>query len=142
MPYLETNRGVVNQADCDHLGHMNVARYYGICADVGVILQNEIGLTPDDIRSGRRLSMVVVRNESDFKAEILVAEPIIMRSAILEIGSKSMLLHHQLFRADGVMAFDTTQRVVLFDLVNRRAAEIPADVRAKVEAILVAERAS
>ena len=142
MPYLETYRGVVNQADCDHLGHMNVARYYGICADVGVILQNEIGLTPDDIRSGRRLSMVVVRNESDFKAEILVAEPIIMRSAILEIGSKSMLLHHQLFRADGVMAFDTTQRVVLFDLVNRRAAEIPADVRAKVEAILVAERAS
>ena len=142
MPYLETYRGVVNQADCDHLGHMNVARYYGICADVGVILQNEIGLTPDDIRSGRRLSMVVVRNESDFRAEILVAEPIIMRSAILEIGSKSMLLHHQLFRADGVMAFDTTQRVVLFDLVNRRAAEIPADVRAKVEAILVAERAS
>ena len=114
----------------------------GICADVGVILQNEIGLTPDDIRSGRRLSMVVVRNESDFTAEILVAEPIIMRSAILEIGSKSMLLHHQLFRADGVMAFDTTQRVVLFDLVNRRAAEIPPDVRAKVEAILVAERAS
>ena len=142
MPYLETYRGVVNQADCDHLGHMNVARYYGICADVGVILQNEIGLTPDDIRSGRRLSRVVVRNESDFTAEILVAEPIIMRSAILEIGSKSMLLHHQLFRADGVMAFDTTQRVVLFDLVNRRAAEIPADVRAKVEAILVAERAS
>ena len=93
MPYLETYRGVVNQADCDHLGHMNVARYYGICADVGVILQNEIGLTPDDIRSGRRLSMVVVRNESDFTAEILVAEPIIMRSAILEIGSKSMLLH-------------------------------------------------
>ena len=142
MPYLETYRGVVNQADCDHLGHMNVARYYGICADVGVILQNEIGLTPDDIRSGRRLSMVVVRNESDFTAEILVAEPIIMRSAILEIGSKSMLLHHQLFRADGVMAFDTTQRVVVFDLVNRRAAEIPPDVRAKVEAILVAERAS
>ena len=141
MPYLETYRGVVNQADCDHLGHMNVARYYGICADVGVILQNEIGLTPDDIRSGRRLSMVVVRNESDFKAEILVAEPIIMRSAILEIGSKSMLLHHQLFRADGVIAFDTTQRVVVFDLVNRHAAEIPEDVRTKVEAILVTERA-
>ena len=137
MPYIESYRGVVNQADCDHLGHMNVARYYGICADVGVILQNEIGLTPDDIRHGRRIGMVVVRNESDFKAEILVAEPIIMRSAILEVGTKSMLFHHQLFRADGVMAFDTTQRVVLFDLVNRRAAEIPTDVRAKAEAMAV-----
>ena len=138
MPYLETYRGVVNQADCDHLGHMNVARYYGICADVGVILQNEIGLTPDDIRRGRRLALVVVRNESDFKAEIAVGEPVVMRSAILEIGGKSMLFHHQLFRADGVMAFDTTQRVVLFDLVKRIAAEIPADVRAKVEAMITA----
>jgi acyl-CoA thioester hydrolase len=137
MPYLETYRGVVNQADCDHLGHMNVARYYGICADVGVILQNEIGLTPEDMRHGRRLALVVVRNESDFKAEIMVAEPVVMRSAILEIGGKSMLFHHQLFRADGVIAFDTTQRVVLFDLVNRRAVEIPPDVREKVEAILV-----
>jgi acyl-CoA thioester hydrolase len=141
MPYLETYRGVVNQADCDHLGHMNVARYYGICADVGIVLQNEIGLTPEDIRHGRRIGMVVVRNESDFKAEILVAEPIIMRSAILEIGSKSLLFHHQLFRADGVIAFDTTQRVVLFDLVKRTAAEIPPDVREKVEAIMVTERA-
>lgn len=82
-----------------------------------------------------------MRNESDFKAEILVAEPIIMRSAILEIGSKSLLFHHQLFRADGVIAFDTTQRVVLFDLVKRTAAEIPPNVREKVEAILVTERA-
>ncbi len=49
-----------------------------------------------------------------------------------------MLFHHQLFRADGVMAFDTTQRVVLFDLVKRTAAEIPADVRAKVEAMITA----
>ena len=136
MAYVETFWGVVNQADCDHLGHMNVARYYGICAEVGVILQNEMGLTPDDIRHGRRLAMVVVRNESDFKAEILVAEPVVMRSAILEIGSKSMLFHHQLFRADGVIAFDTTHRVVMFDLVNRRAVAIPDDVRERAAAMM------
>ena len=47
-----------------------------------------------------------------------------------------MLIHHQLYRADGVMAFDTTQRIVLFDLVNRRAVEIPSDVRAKAEAMI------
>ena len=136
MAYIDTYRGVVNQQDCDHLGHMNVARYYGICAEVGVILQNEIGLTPDDVRHGRKLSFVVVRNESDVKAEVLVGEPVVMRSTILEVGGKSMLIHHQLFRADGVMAFDTTQRIVLFDLVNRRAVEIPADVRVKAEAMI------
>lgn len=136
MPHIETYRGVVNQADCDHLGHMNVARYLGICGDAAIHLQNMLGITPDDVRTGRRLSLAVVRNESDFKAEVAVAEPIVMRSAILEIGNKSMLLHHQLLRADGVVAFDTTFRVVLFDLAKRRAAEIPPDVRAKAEAML------
>jgi acyl-CoA thioester hydrolase len=136
MPQIETYRGVVNQADCDHLGHLNVSRYYSICADAAIHLQNMIGITPDDVRHGRRLSLAVVHNESNFKAEVAVAEPIVLRSAIEEIGGKSMLLRHQLFRADGVMAFETTFRVVLFDLANRCAAAIPADVRAKAEAML------
>ncbi len=70
MAFVETYRGVVNQADCDHLGHMNVSRYFAICADAAIHLQNVIGITPDDVRHGRRLSLVVVRNESDFKAEL------------------------------------------------------------------------
>ena len=138
MAFVETYRGVVNQADCDHLGHMNVSRYFAICADAAIHLQNVIGITPDDVRHGRRLSLAVVRNESDFKAEIAVGEPVVMRSAILEIGGKSMLLRHQLLRADGVMAFETTFRVVLFDLKIRRAADIPPDVRAKAEAMMKA----
>jgi acyl-CoA thioester hydrolase len=136
MPYVETYRGVVNQTDCDHLGHMNVARYFGICGAAAINLQTMLGITPEDVRHGRRLSFAVVRNESDFRAEVEVAEPVVLRSAILEIGGKSMLLHHQLFRADGVVAFDTRFRVVLFDLVKRRAADIPPDVRAKAEAML------
>lgn len=138
MPHIETYRGVVNQADCDHLGHMNVSRYFGICGDAAIHLQNMLGVTPEDVRHGRRLSFAVVHNESDFRAEVEVAEPIVLRSAILEIGNKSMLLRHQLFRADGVMAFDTTFRVVLFDLENRKAAEIPPDVRARAEAMMEA----
>jgi acyl-CoA thioesterase FadM len=59
-----------------------------------------------------------------------------MRTALLGIGGKSMLLRHQLLRADGVIAFDSQFSAVLFDLVNRRAAEIPADVRAKAEALV------
>ena len=65
-----------------------------------------------------------------------------LKHYLLQLLQQFLLLHHQLFRADGVIAFDTTQRVVVFDLVNRRAAEVPPDVREKVEAILVAERAS
>jgi acyl-CoA thioester hydrolase len=77
-----------------------------------------------------------VRMESDFAAEIQVGEAVVMRTAVLEVGGKSMLLRHQLLRADGVIAFDSLFRAVLFDLVNRRAAEIPPEVRAKAEAMM------
>ena len=76
--------------------------------------------------------------ESDFSAEVQVGEAVTMQTAVLEVGGKSMLLRHQLLRADGVIAFDTMFRVVLFDLVNRRAAAIPPEVRVKAEAMVEA----
>ena len=136
MSFVETYRGVITQADCDHLGHMNAARYVGLCGDAVIALQTMWGVTPDDVRNGRRISFAVVRMESDFTAEVQVGEAVVMKTAVLAVGGKSMLLRHQLLRADGVVAFDSQFRAVLFDLVNRRAAEIPPQVRAKAEAMI------
>lgn len=136
MSFIETYRGVITQADCDHLGHMNAARYVGLCGDAVIALQTMWGVTPDDVRNGRRISFAVVRMESDFITEVQVGEAVVMKTAVLAVGGKSMLLRHQLLRADGVVAFDSQFRAVLFDLVNRRAAEIPPQVRAKAEAMI------
>ena len=138
MSFVETYRGVITQADCDHLGHMNAARYIGLCGDAVIALQNMWGVTPDDVRNGRRISFAVVRMECDFNAEVQVGEAVTMQTAVMEIGGKSMLLRHQLLRADGVVAFDTMFRAVLFDLANRHAAEIPPEVRAKAAAMIQA----
>ena len=62
-------RSVVDPSECDFLGHMNVSRYFSACSDGVFAIQAELGLTANDMRSGRRLSFAVVRAESDFKAE-------------------------------------------------------------------------
>ncbi|PSL20424.1 hypothetical protein CLV88_10365 [Shimia abyssi] len=38
-------RGVVDPADCDFLGHMNVSRYFAACSDAVFAIQAEMGLT-------------------------------------------------------------------------------------------------
>lgn len=134
MAYVETHRSVVAPADCDILGHMNVSHYFASVSDGMFAFQTMLGLGLTDIREGRRVSFVVVRAESDFKAEIMAGSVIVLRSGIEEMGGKTALFRHRLFRGeDDALAFETTFRCVLFDLANRRAVEVPDDVRDNAE---------
>ena len=97
-----------------------------------------MGLTADDMRSGRRLSFAVVHAESDFLAELSAGETIYMESEILEIGGKSMSFRHTLKRAsDGKAAFCAVFKCVLLNLETRRAEVIPEDIAEKAKAWLV-----
>lgn len=138
MAFLETYRTVVAPSDCDVLGHMNVSRYFQACSDGVFAFQTNLGLGIGDIRDGRKLSFAVVRAESDFKSEVLAGEAVYLQTGIVEIGGKSVLFRHRLIRAEeDVVAFETNFRCVMFDLENRRAVEIPDDVRAKAQAYLI-----
>ncbi len=140
MPYVETHRSVVAPADCDILGHMNVSRYFAAVSDGMFSFQTGLGLGLSDLRDGRRLSFAVVRAESDFKAEIMAGTVIVLRSGIAEMGTKTALFRHRLFRAeDDALTFETTFRCVLLDLANRRAAEIPDDIREKAQAFMIGD---
>ena len=139
MAAVETWRGVVSPADCDVLGHMNVARYFGICGDGVFCFQTLLGLGPAELRSGRRLSFAVVHGESDFHAELHAGDVLYLTTGVVEIGGKSMTFRHCLFRMeDDKLSFEATFRTVLLDLRTRRAATVPADVRARAAAYMIA----
>ncbi len=132
MRFVETFRSVVDPSDCDHLGHMNVSRYFKAVSDGMCSFQTNLGLGPSDIRSGRKLSFAVVRAESDFKSEIVEGEVIALQTTIAEVGNKSAVFHHRMIRVeDNSVAFETIFRCVLLDLENRKASVIPDDVRQK-----------
>ncbi|MBS9719028.1 acyl-CoA thioesterase [Pseudohalocynthiibacter aestuariivivens] len=132
MPAMDSFRSVVDPADCDFLGHMNVSRYFAACSDGVFAIQSDMGLTANDMRTGRRLSFAVVNAQSDFRAELSAGDVIRLETSIVVIGSKSMTFRHRLFRADGdTLAFETEFKCVMLSLETRRAAEIPEDVREK-----------
>ena len=138
MPFIETFRAVVAPSDCDHLGHMNVSRYFAAVSDGMFALQTALGLGPKDVREGRRLSFAVVRAESEFKSEIAPGEVVLLESGIEELRTKSAVFQHRLIRLeDRGITFETVFRCALLDLENRRAVEIPDDVRAKAKAYLI-----
>ena len=132
MTAMVTFRSVVDPSDCDFLGHMNVSRYFAACSDGVFAIQSEMGLTANDMRSGRQLSFAVVNANSDFRAELAAGDAIWLETSIIGIGSKSMTFRHRLIKADGAaVAFETVFKCVMLSLVSRRAAEIPRDVRDK-----------
>lgn len=111
---------------------MNVSRYFAACSDGVFAIQSEMGLTANDMRSGRRLSFAVVHAESDFKLELSAGDAIFMETEVCEIGTKSMTFRHRLFRAaDRAIAFETVFKCVMLSLDDRTAKPIPDDVREK-----------
>jgi len=132
MSAMTTFRSIVDPADCDFLGHMNVSRYFAACSDGVFAIQSEMGLTANDMRTGRRLSFAVVHAECDFKAELSAGDAIRLDTSIIEIGTKSILFRHCLVRSeDNAVAFETQFKCVMLNLETRRSADIPDDVRGK-----------
>jgi acyl-CoA thioester hydrolase len=116
---------------------MNVSRYFSACSDGVITLQSELGLTAEDVRSGRRLSFAVVHAESNFFSELRAGDSIWLETTILDIGSKTVTFQHVLYRApERTKAFATRFKCVLLNLKTRKAAVLPDDVRKKAEAFL------
>ncbi|MEJ2376805.1 MAG: thioesterase family protein [Pseudolabrys sp.] len=139
MPAMITFRSVVDPADCDFLGHMNVSRYFAACSDGVFAIQSEMGLTASDMRNGRRLSFAVVHAQSDFKAELSAGDAIHLGTSVTAIGLKSITFRHRLIRSeDDALAFETMFKCVMLNLATRRAAKIPDEIRQKAETWLEA----
>lgn len=137
MSYFTGYRGMVPQWDCDHLGHMNVGHYLRLCGDSAFAFQDALGLTAEDIRSGRGLSFAVVHAESDFLAEVLAGEIITMKTGVLSIGTKSATFHHVMEKSDGSRAFESLFKAVMFNTRTRKSDRVPDDLRAALAAYKV-----
>ncbi len=140
MTAVETFRSVVAPSDCDHLGHMNVSRYFAAVSDGVFSFQTLVGLDAKDIREGRKLSFAVVKAQSEFKSELEAGEVIRLLTTLKSIGNKSVVFRHTLERVrDEVVAFEVEFHCVLLNLGTRRATEIPADLRERMSIHLEAK---
>lgn len=132
--YMETFRKAVSPSELDHLGHMNVQYYFAAIGSAITSFQISLGLTPTDMREGRKLAFVVVHGENNFRAELKAGDVIKMETGVSDIGNKTATFHHRMFKVEtDTLSFDTHFKCVLMNLDTRRAVEIPGDIREKLE---------
>jgi acyl-CoA thioesterase FadM len=130
MGQVQETRVVIGTADCDALGHMNVARYFALCNLNGFAMQTTMGWAPGHSVDGQRLSFAVVHCESDFLSEVMEGETLLVRTDISEIGTRSATFRNRILREDGSAVFESHWKSVLMDLDARSAAVIPESFRA------------
>jgi acyl-CoA thioester hydrolase len=126
MPaFVETYRTTVAQADCDHLGHMNVQHYFAAVSEGMFAMMVRLGLDREQIHN-RQLSFAVVHAETDFHQELRPGDVLVLESTVLKMGDKSATFHHRLKNAaTGSVAMTTDFKCVLLDLEKREAVRIP-----------------
>ncbi len=125
---IDSWRGVCWPDDCDHLGHMNVGRYVGICGDGVFALQSALGVDPDT-------AFVAVRMESTFLSKVRPGTVLLLKSGVLKVGGKSATFLHELFAGPKqVPVFRAGLQSALMNLKTRRATEITGELRKRMEA--------
>ncbi|AHM04058.1 hypothetical protein roselon_01684 [Roseibacterium elongatum DSM 19469] len=133
---IETLRRPVQPADCDILGHMNVARYVDAVSDAMFSLMTRFGLSRIAMAE-KRVGLVAAHLEADYRAELLSGDVMVMQSRVEHVGTKSARFAHRLYRVDtAALAFEASHVSVFFDLDARRAAPFPDDIRAALQDLL------
>ena len=94
-----TYRGTVYPWHCDHVGHMNIMWYVGKFDEANWNLFARIGLTPTYLRESGR-GMVAVQQNIAYQRELLAGDIVEVRSALLEIGDKSIRFRHEMRNAE------------------------------------------
>jgi len=125
-----TYRGTVYPWQCDHMGHMNVMWYVGKFDEATWQLMAKLGLSPSRLKNAG-LGLAAVEQHIAYKRELCAGDVITIRSSVEEIKDKSIRFTHEMTNDEtGELAATTVFVGVCLDLASRRAASLPADVRA------------
>ncbi len=137
---LAVYQGVVAPADCDAHGYLATPNYI---ARISAAVPNVIAMTrgidrsADDSSGGAALEYRLI-----YRAVPQVGDILVLYSAIKSIGGKTFIWGHRLFDKETGKAVATSEIVAVnLDLVNRRAKEIPDDMRTGLARHLVPELA-
>lgn len=137
--WYETGRGVVVPWKCDHFGHMNVRFYAEAFDDASFHIWSAIGVPILEMEEKLGLIGVVASLKIDFLQEMRVGQLWAVESAIVRVGSKSFTYRERMRDTHSGVVHATADLVeVFFDKHERRAAPIPDDIRAILEAKLAA----
>ena len=124
-----TYRGTVYPWHCDQVGHMNIMWYVGKFDEANWNLFARIGLTPTYLRETGR-GMAAVQQNITYRRELVAGDIVEIRSALLEIGEKSIRFMHEMRNGEtGELAASCEISGVHMDRQARKSAPFADAIR-------------
>ena len=137
MSWMETCRGVVYPWHCDQLGHMNVQHYVGHFDIAAFHFLAELGFRADG-KGDTGITLVDAQHTIQFRNEQRLGALFKIESALLKVGTKSVVAMHRLRNIETNIIGATTEIIaVCFDLSKRSSIPIPAEVREKLKTYVI-----
>lgn len=126
----------IAESDLDAMGHLNVRRYVAFFDDAGWAFYAAIGMTPEYFRAaqagGFSLEMHI-----RYLAEVHLGETIAVRIRLLARTVKRMhFIGFMVNETTGALASTLEQVDSHADLAARRTSPFPAEIAAKLDAVL------
>ena len=122
----------------DYNGHMSDFRYVQLFGDAMDVLYRQVGVDEAYRRAGHMF--YTVESHVAHVAEAKVSEPIYVSTQILKLDDKRLHVFHELRRVNGDTLIATGEQLHLHvDTVAAKAAPIDTGVRAKLDAIRLAQ---
>lgn len=127
---ISVHKGVAHPWQCDVLGHMTTRFYTAMFDDASYHFLNHLfGWNGARDEKGE-LGWVDVRHTINYEAEVAAGDLLEIRAELAKVGGKSMTMSYEMINlGSGDIAATLESVVVLFDLEQRCAVEIPDDLR-------------
>ena len=131
-PAYESTMLSVKPEWIDYNGHMNVA-YYMVAFDLGVDqLMDSVGLG-QAYRAAKDCSTFALESHITYESEMLVDDPIRVRSVFLESDKKRFVYYMEMTHGEtGILVATLLQLSIHMDLRARRTALMPPDIQANI----------
>ena len=135
MGLITTLRGAVLREHCDSMGFMTPRHYMGRVSDA---IPNLIALTSGRDRSTGNTGGAALEYRFVYRMPAREGDLVILKSGLKSVSAKTYVWAHWLFDAESGECIATAEAVaVALDLAERKAIEIPAEMRAQLERLIV-----
>jgi 4-hydroxybenzoyl-CoA thioesterase len=121
--------------EVDAAGIVFFARYLGFAHDAMERFFGPLDGGYAHLVGARKIGFPAVRVETDYHAPARYGDVLRIETSVARLGNRSATLRYRMVRAaDGVLACEVKHTVVVSDLVALKSVDMPADVRAVLEA--------
>lgn len=117
----------VRSTEVDTIGHVNNAKYleYMEWGRFDWIIQS--GLTLEELKR-REIMPVVVNINVNYRKEVRMGEVIKVVSKPLRLGSKSMVVRHELYNGKDQLVCDADVTMVMINTRERKSTDLPQEI--------------